>query len=233
MDFHAPDGRAYMGKMMRGSDTLLTATGFNKWGLSAGSAASLVFRDHIMKGLPLPSGSAAVLPAASVAAGAGGSGGSGAASTTSAGGANASFSISAGALGDTADWAPYFAGERWDLAKALPGMISEGWHTTKHLVGDKLSHAIGKHRSPADLAPGEGDICHHAGKKVAAFRKDDGTLVACQAQCSHLGCDLMFNRADKTFDCPVSVTNCEQNAGGATSPSARTLGVCEHANVIE
>lgn len=48
----------------------------------------------------------------------------------------------------------------------------------------------------------EGAICYHKGTKVAAFKDEAGAVVACQAQCSHLGCDLTFNRADRQWDCP-------------------------------
>ena len=53
-----------------------------------------------------------------------------------------------------------------------------------------------------DLAPGEGDIVRHAGEKVAGHRRDDGTLVAVSPLCTHLGCQVNWNTAERSWDCP-------------------------------
>ena len=70
----------------------------------------------------------------------------------------------------------------------------------RRLVGDRLATL----RVPdADsLAPGEGGIVRLDGDKVAAFRDDDGTLHAVDPVCTHVGCLVGFNRAERTWDCP-------------------------------
>jgi glycine/D-amino acid oxidase-like deaminating enzyme/nitrite reductase/ring-hydroxylating ferredoxin subunit len=70
----------------------------------------------------------------------------------------------------------------------------------RRLVGDRLATL----RVPdADsLAPGEGGIVRLDGDKVAAFRDDDGTLHALSPVCTHVGCLVGFNRAERTWDCP-------------------------------
>ena len=42
----------------------------------------------------------------------------------------------------------------------------------------------------------------HDGETVAGFRRDDGTLVAVSANCTHLGCRVNWNRAERSWDCP-------------------------------
>jgi Rieske Fe-S protein len=49
----------------------------------------------------------------------------------------------------------------------------------------------------------EGGIVSHKGAKLAVYRHESGAWSACTATCTHLGCDLLFNAAEKTFDCPV------------------------------
>jgi glycine/D-amino acid oxidase-like deaminating enzyme/nitrite reductase/ring-hydroxylating ferredoxin subunit len=53
-----------------------------------------------------------------------------------------------------------------------------------------------------DLAPGEGDIVRLHGEKVAAYRSDDGELTAVSPTCTHLGCQVNWNAAERSWDCP-------------------------------
>jgi glycine/D-amino acid oxidase-like deaminating enzyme len=52
------------------------------------------------------------------------------------------------------------------------------------------------------LAPGEGDIVRLYGEKVAGYRDDDGALIAVSPVCSHLGCQVNWNTAERSWDCP-------------------------------
>lgn len=48
MDYYPPDKRPYIGHLAKGAPaTLLTATGFLKWGLAAGSSAAVLTADLI------------------------------------------------------------------------------------------------------------------------------------------------------------------------------------------
>lgn len=53
-----------------------------------------------------------------------------------------------------------------------------------------------------DLEPGDGAIVRVDGHAVAAFRDSDGTVSAVTARCTHLGCIVHFNEAERTWDCP-------------------------------
>lgn len=78
--------------------------------------------------------------------------------------------------------------------------VSENIDYPKHLMGDRLKPAEG--RSTRDVAPGEGKILSIGGERVAAFRDDDGRLHCTSAVCTHMGCLVAFNAAEKTWDCP-------------------------------
>jgi glycine/D-amino acid oxidase-like deaminating enzyme/nitrite reductase/ring-hydroxylating ferredoxin subunit len=69
-----------------------------------------------------------------------------------------------------------------------------------YLVRDRFAGAEG---SSVDEVPiGEGKIIKLDGKKVAAYRGEDGKLSLCSPVCTHLGCIVKWNNADKTWDCP-------------------------------
>ena len=59
-------------------------------------------------------------------------------------------------------------------------------------------------RAPASSppGPGEGKIVSRRGRQVALARDDDGALHAVSARCTHLGCILAWNAAERSWDCP-------------------------------
>lgn len=69
-----------------------------------------------------------------------------------------------------------------------------------HFVADRIAER--GQRSANDLARGEAGIVSVAGQKVAAFRGDDGALRAVSTRCTHLGCQVRWNAAERTWDCP-------------------------------
>ena len=54
----------------------------------------------------------------------------------------------------------------------------------------------------AELAPGEGGVIERRGEKFAAYMSGSGELNLVSARCTHLGCTVGWNPAEKTFDCP-------------------------------
>lgn len=73
----------------------------------------------------------------------------------------------------------------------------------RHFVGDRLQHLPGPSTgSVDDIAPGDGAIVHVSGKRCAVHRDEDGNVHAVSAKCTHLGCLVAFNRAERTWECP-------------------------------
>lgn len=56
--------------------------------------------------------------------------------------------------------------------------------------------------STDDIKRGEGALVLHKGKKAAAYRNEDGKLTFLSPVCTHLGCIVRWNPADKMWDCP-------------------------------
>jgi len=54
----------------------------------------------------------------------------------------------------------------------------------------------------ADIVKGKGGIISYKGEKVGVYRTEEGKLYAVKPVCTHLGCLLNWNEADKTWDCP-------------------------------
>lgn len=57
-------------------------------------------------------------------------------------------------------------------------------------------------RTLEDLKPGHGGVVRADGRRVAAYRDEDGRIHALSPRCTHMGCTVDWNDADKTWDCP-------------------------------
>jgi Rieske Fe-S protein len=56
--------------------------------------------------------------------------------------------------------------------------------------------------SADDILPGAGGVIVRGEEKIAAWRDDGGTLHTLSASCTHKGCTVTWNNADRTWDCP-------------------------------
>jgi glycine/D-amino acid oxidase-like deaminating enzyme/nitrite reductase/ring-hydroxylating ferredoxin subunit len=89
---------------------------------------------------------------------------------------------------------------RLNLRAAAKTLVTENAKVAVHFVADRVRKPGA--RSLDDLAPGEGDVVGHDGEKVAGYRDEAGALIAVSPVCTHLGCQVNFNRAERSWDCP-------------------------------
>ena len=103
-------------------------------------------------------------------------------------------------LGRENPWKDIFAVDRKKLLGGTWTYLKENIDYPYHLVRDWLARTEGS--SVKDLARGEGKILGLEGKKVAAYRDDDGKVTLRSPVCTHLQCIVDWNKAEKTWDCP-------------------------------
>jgi Rieske Fe-S protein len=95
-----------------------------------------------------------------------------------------------------------------------------------HFFADRLKQR--GTRPIEDLAPGEGAIVSAGGEKVAGYRDDEGNLHAVSSRCTHLGCQVAWNAAERTWDCPCHASRFDVDGdvlnGPAVDPLERRSG---------
>ncbi|MGW1595854.1 FAD-dependent oxidoreductase [Streptomyces sp. NPDC002343] len=84
------------------------------------------------------------------------------------------------------------------VVREAPSLLKTQAEVARHFVGDRLKPPA----SAADLAPGDGALVRRGGERLAVHRDDEGTLHAVSARCTHLGCLVSFNRAERAWECP-------------------------------
>jgi len=68
----------------------------------------------------------------------------------------------------------------------------------KDFVTTKAKRSL---KEPCDLKPGEGGLVSFKGKKAGAYRDTVGGIHVIDATCTHMGCGLTWNDAEKSWDC--------------------------------
>ncbi|MCE9606123.1 MAG: FAD-dependent oxidoreductase [Planctomycetia bacterium] len=126
-------------------------------------------------------------------------------------------------LGRTNPWSELFDPHRTGLRGGTWDYLKENSDYPYYLIRDRIRGADAS--SIEDVRPGEGKIVRIEGHPVAVSRDDQGELSAVSASCTHLGCLVHWNGAEKTWDCPChgSRFRCDGGiiAGPAETPLAK------------
>lgn len=75
--------------------------------------------------------------------------------------------------------------------------------------------------SPADLPGGHGGIVQVHGKKVGAYKDKSGKVYLVSAYCPHLGCQLEWNPAERSWDCPCHGSRYDYTGRLISGPAQR------------
>jgi len=89
---------------------------------------------------------------------------------------------------------------RITIAASMADFFKENIDNMRSFVADKFKGAA--QESPEHLAPGEGKILNLNGEKAAVAKDAQGEVHAVSPVCTHLKCNVHYNNAEQTWDCP-------------------------------
>lgn len=75
----------------------------------------------------------------------------------------------------------------------------------------------------ASLAPGEGKIVEYEDHKLAIFKSETNDIYALRPVCTHLGCDVKWNGAERSWDCPCHGARYDIEGNVITGPAGEGL----------
>jgi Rieske Fe-S protein len=123
-------------------------------------------------------------------------------------------------LGVSNPWVEHFSPARFGGGQAVVRTIRDNLGVAKAMVGDRVRR-LGAPNIDA-LQPGEGGLVRVDGNTAAAYRHPSGEVEAVSPTCTHLGCTVRWNSAEKSWDCPCHgsrfATDGRILAGPATKP---------------
>jgi glycine/D-amino acid oxidase-like deaminating enzyme/nitrite reductase/ring-hydroxylating ferredoxin subunit len=115
-----------------------------------------------------------------------------------ANGTAAAIMLSDRVLGRDNPWSETFDSLRLTPRRSAPAVLKEGMQDGFYFFADRV-----RKRAPMDaVAPGEGRVVGSGLGQTAVYRDESGTTHAVSARCTHLGCIVSWNGAERTWDCP-------------------------------
>lgn len=95
-------------------------------------------------------------------------------------------------------WEDVYKPYRFTPAASAMNFIKENVNVAKELVSGKLA-VVPKN---VEIKPGEAKVVEVDGQNVGAYRDENGKLHTVSTKCTHMRCELRWNSAEKTWDCP-------------------------------
>ena len=124
-------------------------------------------------------------------------------------------------LGRHNPWAEAFDATRIAPRVSAAGLVKENLGVARHFVADRVAAL----RAPTaeSLRPGEGAIARHDGARAACYRDEEGEIHAVSMTCTHLGCQVAFNTAERTWDCPCHGSRFDIDGRVLEGPAVKDL----------
>ncbi|CAL9404962.1 FAD-dependent oxidoreductase [Streptomyces pilosus] len=136
------------------------------------------------------------------------------------GGMMAGLLLKAQITGETCEWSGLYDPRRLaSTVREAPSFLKHQAQVAKHFVGDRLRPS-----PPVEaLPPGEGAVVRVDGGRLAVYRDDEGNLHAVSARCTHMGCLVDFNAAERAWECPCHGSRFDTDGKVVQGPATRPL----------
>ena len=123
--------------------------------------------------------------------------------------------------GEELPWAQLYDPRRLHPVREAAPMLKLQAKVARHFVGDRLpgSHAD----SVDDIPAGGGAVVRVGGERCAVYRDDSGVVHAVSARCTHLGCIVHFNDAERAWECPCHGSRFAVDGSVIQGPANRPL----------
>jgi Rieske Fe-S protein len=94
-----------------------------------------------------------------------------------------------------------------------------------YLIRDRFAGAEAK--SLRAVKRGQGKVVERDGAKVAAYRDPSGAVTLRSAICTHMGCVVGWNTAERTWDCPCHGSRFKPTGDVISGPAEAPLAEVE------
>ncbi len=105
-------------------------------------------------------------------------------------------------------------------SSSIKNFAKENATVAKELIKGKLKRAS---RSLDELKCDEGGIVQLDGKKVGAYKDSEGTCYLLKPTCTHMGCDVVWNDAERSWDCPCHASRFSYKGDVLEGPATKPL----------
>ena len=123
----------------------------------------------------------------------------------------------------TSPYAELFSPARFKPEAGFNKVVKESIDVIGQLIEKKI--AIEKITGAVELAHNEGKVVKYEGHKVGLYKDDAGKLFAVNPACPHINCNVGWNGAEKSWDCPCHGSRFSFTGELMTAPARKDLEV--------
>jgi Rieske Fe-S protein len=128
-------------------------------------------------------------------------------------------------MGQKNPWVELFDPGRTMIKGGLWDYIKENKDYPYYLIRDRFAGKGGQ--SLRAIKRGTGDVIDVQGKPAAVYRGMDGEIHVHSAVCTHMGCYVNWNDAERTWDCPCHGSRFKVSGEVVTGPAEDPLAPIE------
>lgn len=125
-------------------------------------------------------------------------------------------------------WREVYDPSRKNILASAKNFLVENLNIASQLLDGKLSALP----EEIDLDPGQAKVFKLDKERVGAYRDEEGVLHFVNTTCTHLGCELNWNSAERTWDCPCHGSRFNIAGEVIQGPAVEALRADNNVNTI-
>lgn len=127
-------------------------------------------------------------------------------------------------LGEQSPYEEVFTPRRFVANPSIQTFLRENANVAVELISGKLELT---YKHPEDLANDEGSVVRVQGRRAGAYRDGNGQLYVVDTTCTHMGCEVEWNDAERTWDCPCHGSRYSYQGEVIEGPAKKALDKVE------
>lgn len=125
-------------------------------------------------------------------------------------------------------WQDVYNPSRQTVAASAKNFVVGNLNVAEQLLDGKLSPLP----KDIDIEPEEGKVVEVDRKRAGAYKDENGGLHLVNTTCTHMGCELNWNSAEKSWDCPCHGSRFSYEGEVIEGPAIEPLDVTNDVNTI-
>ncbi len=126
-------------------------------------------------------------------------------------------------------WEGIYNPSRKSIIPSAKEFGKQGLNVAANLIGGKIKRVT----KDKNIERGQGKVIEVDGEKVGAYRDEVGKLHLVNLTCTHMGCELNWNPAERSWDCPCHGSRFSVDGEILHGPAVQPLSFDQDVNIIE
>ena len=118
------------------------------------------------------------------------------------------------------DYETVFTPSRFHSGETVKEFLKTNLDVAKHLLQGKIENP---EKSLEGLKKREGRIVQLNGKRMGAYKNEQGKIFIVDTTCTHMGCELEWNNGERSWDCPCHGSRFGVTGEVLTGPAKKPL----------